>query len=251
MNPKDSFPGLIFGIKPVLEGIRSGREFDKIMLQKGARGQAFQELFAEIRAAGLPFQHVPYQKLNRITRKNHQGVVAFISPVAFQPVEEILQMVYERGETPLFVALDRVTDVRNFGAVVRSAEAMGVHGILLPDKGSAQVNGDAIKTSAGALLRVPISKVRFLTEALQYLKNSGIQLVAITEKADQPLSGGNYTVPTCLIMGSEEDGISPEYLKIADVRARIPMPGGSDSLNVSVSAGIVLYEVVCQRIRVS
>lgn len=250
MNRTDSSPDLIFGIKPVLEGIRSGKEFDKIMLQKGAQGEAFQELFAEIRNANIAFQYVPYQKLNRITRKNHQGVVAFISPVAFQPIEEVLQMVYERGETPLFVALDRVTDVRNFGAVVRSAEAMGAHGILVPEKGSAQVNGDAVKTSAGALLRLPICRVRFLKEAFQYLKDGGIQIVGITEKANAPISELNFTLPTCLVLGSEEDGISPEYLNQCDASGIIPMPGGFDSLNVSVAAGMALYEAARQRFEI-
>lgn len=250
MNRTDNSPDLIFGIKPVLEGIRSGKEFDKILLQKGAQGEAFQELFSEIRAANLPFQHVPYQKLNRITRKNHQGVVAFISPVSFSPIEEVLQMVYERGETPLFVALDRVTDVRNFGAVVRSAEAMGAHGVLMPEKGSAQVNGDAVKTSAGALLRLPISRVRFLKDAFQYMKDSGIQIVGITEKAEAPLSEIDFTIPTCLIMGSEEDGISPEYLSMTDANGLIPMPGGFDSLNVSVAAGMALYEAARQRFEI-
>lgn len=247
MNPNDSTPDLIFGIKPVLEGIRNGKEFDKIFLQKGAQGDAFQELFAEIRNHELTFQHVPIQKLNRITRKNHQGVVAFISPVSFLPLEEVLQQVYERGETPLFVALDRVTDVRNFGAIVRTAECMGAHGVLIPEKGAAQVNGDAVKTSAGALLRLPLSRVRFMKDAFQYLKDSGLQIVGITEKATQTLSEVDFLTPTVLIMGSEEDGISPEYLKMADAQALIPMPGDFDSLNVSVAAGMALYEIARQR----
>jgi 23S rRNA (guanosine2251-2'-O)-methyltransferase len=238
---------LIYGIRPVVETIKAGKEFDKIFVQNGLRGEHVSELFALLREAAIPYQRVPVEKLNRITRKNHQGVVAFTSLIAYQPVEEIVQMVYERGENPLIVVLDGVTDVRNFGAIARTAECAGVHAIVIPEQGAAQINADAMKTSAGALNFIPVAKVKNLSRTLDHLKDSGLQLIAATEKASGYHYSADLTKPTVIILGSEDDGISPAYLRKADQTIRIPLTGQTASLNVSVAAAVVIYEAVRQR----
>jgi 23S rRNA (guanosine2251-2'-O)-methyltransferase len=200
--------------------------------------------------AQVPVSSVPVEKLDNLTRKNHQGAVAFLSPIDYAPLDIIVTGIFERGQSPLLLILDRVTDVRNFGAIARNAECMGVHAIIIPSRGSAQVNGDAIKTSAGALNIVPVCREPNLKETIWYLQQSGVQIVACTEKAEQGVQEGkvDFTVPTAIIMGSEEDGISPEYLKRADVQVRIPLVGQIGSLNVSVASGVVLYEALRQRL---
>ncbi|UKJ05945.1 23S rRNA (guanosine(2251)-2'-O)-methyltransferase RlmB [Solitalea lacus] len=238
---------LIFGIRAVIEAITAGKEIESLFIQKGLAGNLYAELRLVIAEYDVPFQFVPIEKLNRLTTKNHQGVVAFISPISYQKTEQIVPEIYAQGKTPLLLILDRVTDVRNFGAIVRTAECLGVDAVIVPARGSAQVNPDAIKTSAGALFRVPICREMKLKETLEFLKDSGLQLVACTEKTDNLLTEVDYTGPTAIIMGSEEDGISPEYMKYCDARAKIPMLGEIASLNVSVSAGIILYEAVRQR----
>lgn len=238
---------MIFGIRPIIESIKAGKEFDKVFIQNGLRGDQTAELFRLLRDADIAFQRVPVEKLNRLTRKNHQGIVAFMSLIAFQPVEEIIQMVFERGQLPLILVLDRITDVRNFGAIARTAECAGVHAIVIPSQGAAQLNADAMKTSAGALNFIPIAKVKNLSRTLDHLKESGLQLVAATEKAEKLHTAVDLSVPTAIILGSEEDGISPAYLKKADQTVKIPIIGHTPSLNVSVAAAVMIYEVIRQR----
>jgi 23S rRNA (guanosine2251-2'-O)-methyltransferase len=239
---------IIFGTRPVIEAIESGRQIEKIFLKKGLQGEVFFELNKLIRHYNLPFQMVPVEKLNRLTRKNHQGVVAIISPVVYQKVETLLPGWYEEGKNPLVLILDRVTDVRNMGAIARTAECAGVNAIIFPAKGSAQINADAVKTSAGALNRIPVDKAQSLTQSIKFLKESGLQIIACTEKTDSSYLEVDYTQPTAIIMGSEEDGISDNLLKMCDRKAALPLMGDIGSLNVSVAAGVILYETVRQRI---
>lgn len=239
---------MLFGIRPLIEAIKAGQEVDKVIVQRGLKGDLFQEAMQLIRQRNIPIQTVPQEKLNRVTRKNHQGIIAWLSLVQYQPLEEVLTATYEKGETPFFLLLDRVTDVRNFGAIARSAECAGVHAIIVPTRGSAQINADAMKTSAGALMTLPVCRVDNLKIAIEYLKESGLQVVSVTEKSASNYASCNYQLPTLLIMGSEEDGISGEYLKRSDFRAKIPMMGTIESLNVSVAAGVLLFEVVKQRL---
>ncbi len=238
---------LIYGIRPIIESIKSGKEFDKVFIQKGLRGEHFGELHSHLKELEIPFQHVPIEKLNRLTRKNHQGIVAFVSAVSFQPIEEVVQMIFEKGEVPLILVLDRITDVRNFGAIARTAECAGLHAILFPTQGSAQVNADAMKTSAGALNNIPVCRSKNLSKSIDYLKNSGLQFVAATEKTEKLLYDVDYNPPTAIMMGSEDDGISPAYLQKCNHLVSIPMTGQTASLNVSVASGIMIYEAVRQR----
>jgi 23S rRNA (guanosine2251-2'-O)-methyltransferase len=205
------------------------------------------EIANTCRANGVPVQFVPIEKMNRLTRKNHQGVVAFICPIEYQPLEKVVQMVFEDGRDPFVLMLDRVTDVRNFGAIARTAYAAGVDAIVIPNHGSASINGDAMKTSAGALSLINVCRVENLKDAIDLLKASGLRVVGFTEKAKESLWKSALTGPLCVMMGSEEDGISPAYLKRLDDHLMIPMPGDIDSLNVSVATGVVCFEVVRQR----
>lgn len=235
---------LLYGIRPVIEAIQAGREIDRLMLQTGLKGEQLPELRKLLNENNIPFQYVPVEKLNRITRANHQGVVCFVSPIAFQPIENLLMSVYEKGETPLFLMLDRITDVRNLGAIARSAECAGVHGLIIPDRGGAPISSDAMKTSAGALSVLPVHRSSNLKITLDYLKESGLSIVAASEKGDMPYYETTYREPMVLIMGSEEDGVSPEYLRRCDKVVNIPMRGTIGSLNVSVAAGILLFEIM-------
>ena len=241
------YENAIFGLRPIIEAIQAGKEIDTLFIQKGLKNELFQELWQLVRAHKVNYKHVPVEKLNRLTRKNHQGVFAFISPINFHKTDNVIQDVFEKGENPLFLILDRVTDVRNFGAIVRTAECSGVQAVIVPEKGSAAINGDALKTSAGALHNIPICREFNLKATIEYLKNCGLQIVGCTEKTDDMIYQQDFSVPTAIIMGSEEDGISPEYLKLCDHKAKIPMNGTIGSLNVSVSAGVILYEAVRQR----
>ncbi len=241
------YENAIFGLRPIIEAIQAGKEIDTLFIQKGLKNELFQELWQLVRAHKVNYKHVPVEKLNRLTRKNHQGVFAFISPISFHKTDSIVQEVFEKGETPLFLILDRITDVRNFGAIVRSAECAGAQTIIVPQKGSAAINGDALKTSAGALHNIPICREFNLKATIEYLKNSGLQIIGCTEKTENFIYQTDLTIPTAIIMGSEEDGISDEYLKLCDYKVGIPMKGNIGSLNVSVSAGVVLYEAVRQK----
>lgn len=241
----------IFGIRAIIEAINADKQIDKLFIQKGLSGELYSELKGLVKHYSINHQYVPIEKINRFTRKNHQGVYAFISPVAFHSIESLLPQVYERGETPLFLVLDRITDVRNFGAIARTAECVGVHAIITPVQNTAPVNEDAIKTSAGALYNIPICKERNLKASLLYLQESGIQLISCTEKTDDLVYDVDYTVPCAIIMGSEEDGISNEFLKMSDAKAKLPLHGNIGSLNVSVATGAILYEATRQRLNKS
>lgn len=238
---------MVFGIRAVIEAIRSGREIESLYIQRGTGGGLLNELKELTREHGIIAQQVPVEKLNRITAKNHQGVIAVISPIIYQKIENIIPTVFERGETPLVLVLDGITDVRNMGAIARTAECAGVHAIVVPAKGSAQINADAIKTSAGALYKIPVCRHDNFMQTMRFLQESGLQLVACTEKTKDYIYTPDYTLPTAIIMGSEEDGIRKEILRIADYLAKIPMFGEIESLNVSVSAGVILYEAIRQR----
>lgn len=241
----------IFGIRAVIEAIDSGKDIDKILIKKGLGGDLFKELFEKIRANELPFQYVPLEKINRITRKNHQGVLAFVSPVTFYDLENFLPSIFEAGNNPLILVLDQVTDVRNFGAIVRTAECAGVHAVLIPERGAARINADAVKTSAGALHTVPICRTKDLKKSIQFLQESGLKIVAATEKSDDNYTQTDMTGPTAIVMGSEEKGIEKQLLNQADAQVQIPILGKIESLNVSVAAGLLIYEVVRQRLNQS
>ncbi len=237
----------LFGIRPVMEAIKDGKDVDKVLIQKGLQGELIKELWDLIKGYKVAYQIVPAQKLSRVSKKNHQGVIAFMSPISFQNVGEVLMSIYEKGETPLFLMLDRITDVRNFGAIARTAECAGVHAIILPEKGSARINSDALKTSTGALNKIPVCREHNLKNTIQFLKDSGLKIVGCTEKTNETVYDVDYSDPCVIVMGSEEDGISMEYLKMCDNRALIPMKGKTESLNVSVACGIIIYEAVRQR----
>lgn len=238
---------IIFGLRAILEAIKSGKQIDKIVFRKGLQGELFNELFSMVKSLDIPFQFVPTQKINHLTKANHQGAVAFISPIEFQKIENIIPMLFEQGNNPFIFILDQVSDVRNFGAIVRSAECSGVHAIIIPQKGTARISSDSIKTSAGALYNIPICRSADIKETLTFLKNSGIQTVAATEKSEKFHFEIDFKLPTAIIMGAEEKGISKEILAQADEEAKIPLYGEIESLNVSVAASVFMYELVRQR----
>jgi len=238
---------MIFGIRAVIEAIRSGKEIESLYIQRGIGGGLINELKTLMHEYGILSQQVPVEKLNRITQKNHQGVIAVISPIVYQKIENIIPEIFEKGETPLILVLDGITDVRNMGAIARTAECAGVHAIVIPAKGSAQINADGIKTSAGALYKIPVCRHDNFMQTVRFLQESGLQLVCCTEKTKDDIYEPDYTSPTAIIMGSEEDGIRNEIIRISDHLAKIPMFGEIESLNVSVSTGIILYEAVRQR----
>ena len=237
----------IFGIRAIIEAVEAGKTIDKLFIQKGLHNDLFAELWKLVREKRINYKHVPLEKINRLTRKNHQGVFAFISPIDFHNIEDVIPKLYEEGKNPLVLVLDRITDVRNFGAIVRTAECAGVDTILIPEQNAAAINADAIKTSAGALHKFTVCRTWNLKLALQFMKESGIQLIGCTEKTQDDMYKADYTTPTAIIIGSEEDGVSPEFLKMCDSRAKIPMNGKIASLNVSVATGVILYEAIRQR----
>ncbi|AKD03272.1 23S rRNA (guanosine(2251)-2'-O)-methyltransferase RlmB [Pontibacter korlensis] len=250
-TPKEDKSEMIFGSRPILEALTAGKELEKVFLLRGTRNPTTDEIVKLAKDREVPVVTVPVEKLNKLTRKNHQGAVALISPISYQPLSEIVTSLFEQGRNPLLLILDRVTDVRNFGSIARNAECMGVDAIVIPSRGGAQINADAMKTSAGALNLVPVCREPNLKETIDYLKDYGFQIVACTEKTEHQIT--DYSVdmvgPTAILMGSEEDGISPEYLKRADVKLRIPLMGQIGSLNVSVATGIILYEAMRQRLK--
>lgn len=238
---------LIFGIRAVIEAVKAGKELERLFVQSGLKNELHIELTTTLRQHNIPFQYVPVEKLNRITTKNHQGVVGYLSSVKYHKIENIIPTLFEEGKTPLILILDRITDVRNFGAIARTAECSGVHAIVIPSRGAAQINADAIKTSAGALHKVPVCREDNLKTVISLLKESGLQIISCTEKANDYYFQIDFTIPTAIIMGSEENGISNEYLQRSDAKAKIPLMGEIGSLNVSVATGIILYEAVSQR----
>lgn len=237
---------IIYGIRPVVEAIEAGRSIEKVYFKKGADGQLISELRALCHRRKIHTQEVPVEKLDRLTRMAHQGVVAQAAAIAYVSLEEMLALVPE-GEAPLLVLCDGVTDIRNFGAIARSAQCAGAHGIIMPLKNSAPVNAEAIKSSAGALNILPVARVGSVRNAIKFLQSAGLQAVAVSEKANKELFWYDFTPPTLLVMGSEDRGISGEVLKTCDGQVAIPMRGKIESLNVSAAAAVMLFEVVRQR----
>ena len=238
----------IFGIRAIIEAINAGETIDKVFLQKGIKGELFTELESLLRKNDVNCSYVPIEKLNRLTRSNHQGAVAQISPIEFHDMEQLVLKVMESGKTPLFLLLDQISDVRNFGAIIRTAECTGVSGIIIQKKGGAPVNGDTIKTSAGAVFKVPICKVDHIKDAVFYMQASDIKVIAATEKTENTLYDVSFKDPCAIIMGSEDRGINPSILKVVDDKAKLPLLGDIESLNVSVACGAFLYEAVRQRL---
>lgn len=237
---------VIFGVRAVIEAIKADREINRIVIQKGMNKELFMELKEALQGKNYPLQFVPIEKLNRVVDANHQGVIAYVSPIEYQEIEPLVEGLIEAGKKPLILVLDRITDVRNFGGIARTAECEGVDAILIPSKGSALVTPDAVKTSAGALNRIPVCKTDDLKNSLFYLQQCGMRIVACTEKSSVPLYEVNMRGSVAIIMGSEESGISSDLLNMSDIKARIPMSGEIASLNVGVAAGMVLYERIRQ-----
>lgn len=240
---------VIYGVRPVIEAIEAGKTIDRVYIEENARGELVTQLRRMLKEQEIPHQILPQYRFFKVAdrNKNHQGVVAYAALVEYQEIDEVVQQAFERGETPLVLVLDRITDVRNFGALARTAECMGVHALLIPSKGAAAINEDAIKTSAGALMKVPVCRTHNLKNALEYLHDSGLQLAAATEKGAVNCWEADFKTPLALIMGNEEEGVSPEYLKRCDTLLKVPMTGTIESLNVSVAAGMFLYECARQR----
>ncbi|MBO4985559.1 MAG: 23S rRNA (guanosine(2251)-2'-O)-methyltransferase RlmB [Bacteroides sp.] len=238
---------MIFGVRAVIEAIQAGKDIDKVLVKRDIQSDLSKELFAALKGTQIPVQRVPVERINRITRKNHQGVVAFLSAVTYQKAEEVVPFLFEQGKNPFFIMLDGVTDVRNFGAIARTCECAAVDAIIIPAKNSVSVNADAVKTSAGALHTLPVCREQSLTSTLRYLKECGFRIVAATEKGDYDYTKADYTGPLCIIMGAEDKGVSYDNLALCDEWVKIPMLGTIESLNVSVAAGILIYEAVKQR----
>lgn len=238
---------MIFGIRALIEAIDAGKEIEKVLIKRDLGGDLARELFNVLKPTSIPVQRVPMERLNRITKKNHQGVIAYISPITYQKVEQVVPMLFDEGKSPLLVLLDGITDVRNFGAIARTCNCAGVDAIIIPQKNSVSVNADAIKTSAGALHTLPVCRENNILETIKYLKESGFHVVAATEKGDYDYDKADYKDPICIIMGAEDTGVPYEHLAKCDEWVKIPMLGTIESLNVSVAAGILIYEAVKQR----
>jgi len=245
MKKKDE---MLFGFHSIIEAIKSNKTFEKIFIKKGLQGDLFQECFKLIRDADIPFQYVPIQKLNRITRASHQGIIALTSSIEYHDISIVLPGIYEAGKDPLILVLDGITDIRNFGAIARSAEAAGVDAIVIARKGAAIINADAIKTSAGALNRIPVCRVESIGDTLKFLTDSGIVTIGASEKAENKYHDINMDTPLAVVMGAEDKGLSYESLKYVEQLIKIPMIGKVSSLNVSVATGIILFEAVRQRL---
>jgi 23S rRNA (guanosine2251-2'-O)-methyltransferase len=239
----------LLGFHSIIEAINAGKTIDKVLIKKGLRGELFQECFRLIRHNNIPFQYVPSEKLNRISRTNHQGVIALVSAVDYFELTHLLPEVYEAGKEPFFLILDGITDIRNFGAIARSAESAGVDAIVLGTKNAASVNAEAVKISAGALTRIPVCRVTNIQESIKYLQESGLKIVGASEKTSEIYFTCKLTGPLGLVMGGEDKGLSDGSLKQVDTLVKIPMLGNISSLNVSVAAGILLFEVVRQRLK--
>lgn len=238
---------IIYGIHAITEALNAGRDIEKVLVQNQVRGDWMPRLRKTLNEREIPLQYIPADAMNRLVKGNHQGVAAYLSPIQFHSIESVIPQIYEDGKIPLILILDRITDVRNMGAIARTAECCGVHAIVIPARGSAQINADAIKTSSGALLNMPVVRSMNLKQTLIYLKDCGLRIIAASEKSSSRLWDQNFCEPLAIIMGSEESGVSPEYLKLCDGSAMIPMLGQVASLNVSVATGMFLYEVIKQR----
>ncbi len=238
----------LYGMHPVTDAVRQGRRFEKILFRQGMEGEQFRTLLEEVTRADIPYQFVPSEKMNRLVKGAHQGVIGYLAQIEYVSFEEMVENALSHKANPVFLVLDGVSDVRNLGAIARSAECAGIDGIVVPAKGSAAINPDAVKASAGALLRMPVAKVANLRVALYYFRDSEFQIVAASEKAEDSMYELNLKKATAIVMGSEGKGISEPVLSLCTVGARIPMVGETGSLNVSVAAAILLFEVVRQRI---
>ena len=237
---------MIYGTRAVIEAILAGKNIDKVMIQSGLSNDLIKELIAVAKNNNVPVAFVPPEKLKRLSTKNHQGVICLLSTISFASVDNLIFKAYNEGREPFFLILDRITDVRNFGAIVRTAECAGVDGIIIAEKGNAPITSDAMKTSAGALNHVPICREKDMKKILKLLHDNGIRLVACTEKTEKSIYEVNLTGPLALILGSEEDGVSDTFLRDSDELARIPLKGKIESLNVSVAAGVAMYEALRQ-----
>jgi 23S rRNA (guanosine2251-2'-O)-methyltransferase len=237
----------IFGLRPVIEAIKAGKQIDRLLIKQGLQGSLYHELMTEVKSHNIVYQIVPVERIELVTKKNHQGVLAWLSVIEYQYIANLLPMIFEKGEDPLIIALDGVSDVRNFGAIVRTAECLGAHAIIIPEKGSARITADAVKTSAGALHSFPVCREKSIVRSMEYLKESGLKLICAAEKSGKMASETSLTGPAVLILGSEDKGISRELVSLSDHQIRIPMTGTIGSLNVSVAAGILLYEIIRQR----
>lgn len=248
MNTRDkNKEDYIYGIRAVIEAIESGKSIDKVLVRRNLEGELSAELMQKIREYGVLMQRVPQERLNRITMKNHQGVIAITSPVAYHHLDNLLPSLYEEGRNPFMLLLDGLTDTRNFGAISRTADCSGVDGIVIPERNSVSVTSDAVKTSAGALFYLPVCREHDILSAIKLLKHSGVMVVGATEKGAVDYTEIDYTVPVAIVMGSEDTGMTPEVIRACDRLAAIPMLGNIGSLNVSVAAGVMMYEVVRQR----
>lgn len=238
---------MIFGIRAVIEAIDAGKTLDKILIRRDMSSAIGRELMAKLEGLPTPVQRVPVEKLNQFTDKNHQGVIAFLSPIDFWDIQTLIPSLYDEGKTPLVMVLDGITDVRNFGAIARTCVCAGVDALVIAARSGVAINGDAVKTSAGALHQLPVCKVENMQNALRYLHDSGLMIVAATEHSNQNYTEADMTLPTAIVMGSEEHGIYKDNLELCDTKVRIPLAGSIESLNVSVAAGVMLYEAVRQR----
>ena len=239
---------VVFGIRAVIEAIESGKQVDKVLMKKDLGGELARELLSVTREYNVPVQRVPVERINKVTRKNHQGVIAFMAAVDYYHVDDIVPALYDEGINPLVVVLDGVTDVRNFGAIARTCECAGVNCIVIPERNSVSVNADAVKTSAGALNYLPVCRERNLVEAVRYLRVSGVKVMGASEKTDLNYTKADFTGPVAIVLGAEDTGISTDVLKLCDTLVAIPEFGQINSLNVSVAGGIMIYEVVRQRL---
>jgi 23S rRNA (guanosine2251-2'-O)-methyltransferase len=231
----------VFGIHPVNEALDAGKDIESVIVIRSSQNERLNKLLGRVRAVGVPIKMVPREKLNALTLKNHQGIVAMLSPITYQPLEEIVLGAFERGEAPILIAADGITDVRNLGAIARSAECFGAHALIVPERGSAAINDGAIKSSSGALLRLPVCRVSKISTSLEYLKQSGITCIALSEKSAEDIHTSKLEAPFCLALGDEGFGVSTDVIEQCDHRLKIPMDGNTASLNVSVAAGIALY----------
>lgn len=233
---------VVFGIRAVIEAIESGKQVDKVLMKKDLGGELARELLSVTREYNVPVQRVPVERINKVTRKNHQGVIAFMAAVDYYHVDDIVPALYDEGINPLVVVLDGVTDVRNFGAIARTCECAGVNCIVIPERNSVSVNADAVKTSAGALNYLPVCRERNLVKAVQYLRDSGFKVMGASEKTDLNYTKADFTGPVAIVLGAEDTGISTDVLKLCDTLVAIPEFGQINSLNVSVAGGIMIYE---------
>lgn len=238
---------MIFGTRAIIEAIEADKEIDKLLLRKDLQGDLSKELLSLSKNSGITVQRVPGERLDRYTRKNHQGAIAFLSAISYERIENIIPFLYEQGKNPFILLLDGITDVRNFGAIARTCEVAGVDAVVIPSKGSVTVNADAVKTSAGALLKIPVCKESSLTDVIKFLKNSGVKVIAASERSSQFYTDTDYNGPIAIVMGAEDTGVSAEILRLVDEMVKIPQSGTIGSLNVSVAAGILIYEAIRQQ----